>query len=104
MSETNGRGKPLETGGHEPTTGFSRDGDHRTGPEDRGSHGVCARPMVDFPGLKDGDRWGVCAVRWHEARVAEVAPPGGRECTHALARRDRRLEDLKAHDRRHVTP
>jgi len=78
----------------EPLTGFSRNGCCSTGPEDTGSHTVCAvmtpdflafskargndlstpRPEWRFPGLKAGDRWCLCAVRWLEAYEAGVAP------------------------------
>ena len=67
-----------------PLTGFFRDGCCNTSAEDRGSHTVCvlmtaeflafskARgndlstpvPAFEFPGLKPGDRWCLCAARW----------------------------------------
>jgi len=76
-------------------TGFFRDGFCRTDDEDRGRHVVCAqvtkefldfsvsrgndlitpRPEYQFPGLKPGDFWCVCASRWKEAFDAGVAPP-----------------------------
>ena len=75
-------------------TGFYRAGCCNTGPEDVGSHTVCARmtaeflefskshgndlstpaPRVGFPGLKPGDRWCLCAPRWREALMANRAP------------------------------
>ena len=78
-----------------PLTGFYRDGHCRTGPQDHGRHLVCAevtdaflafsrsrgndlstpRPEYEFPGLKDGDRWCLCALRWREAYEAGCAPP-----------------------------
>lgn len=78
-----------------PQTGFHRDGYCRTGPSDLGLHVVCAevtadflafsrdagndlstpRPEYDFPGLRPGDRWCLCAGRWEEARLAGCAPP-----------------------------
>jgi len=78
----------------EPMTGFYRDGCCRTGPGDRGVHTVCAvmtneflafsksrgndlstpRPEWNFPGLKEGDRWCLCAPRWQEAYEAGSAP------------------------------
>ncbi|NEQ48993.1 MAG: DUF2237 domain-containing protein [Leptolyngbya sp. SIO3F4] len=77
-----------------PMTGFYRDGTCNTGPNDMGSHVVCAEvtaeflaytkaqgndlstpmPMYQFPGLKPGDRWCLCASRWKEAHNAGVAP------------------------------
>lgn len=74
-------------------TGFYRDGLCRTGPNDTGRHVVCAKvddkfleytksrgnnlssPGPNFKGLKDGDKWCLCASRWEEARKAGVAPP-----------------------------
>jgi uncharacterized protein (DUF2237 family) len=88
-----------------PLTGFYRDGCCGTGPEDVGSHTVCAvmtedflafsamagndlstpRPEWGFPGLAPGDRWCVCASRWLEAHRAGVAPPLVLGATHARA-------------------
>jgi uncharacterized protein (DUF2237 family) len=31
-------------------------------------------PAYDFPGLKPGDRWCLCIIRWLEAEKAGVAP------------------------------
>jgi hypothetical protein len=76
-------------------TGFTRDGSCRSGPDDLGSHTVCAvvsaeflemqrqlgndlstpRPEYDFPGLRPGDRWCVVAVRWLQSLQAG-APTG----------------------------
>lgn len=98
-------GTALAPCSHDPVTGFYRDGCCNTGPGDVGSHTVCAvmteeflahtksrgndlstpRPEYDFPGLKPGDRWCVCAARWEEAREAEVAPPVVLEATHERA-------------------
>jgi uncharacterized protein len=88
-----------------PLTGFYRDGCCATGPEDFGSHTVCAvmteeflafsrlagndlstpRPEWGFPGLEPGDRWCVCASRWLEAERAGYAPPVVLGATHASA-------------------
>ena len=87
----------------DPMTGFYRDGCCNTGPGDVGTHTVCAimtdefleyskskgndlitpRPELDFPGLKAGDRWCLCAERWTEALEAGVAPKLYLESTHA---------------------
>ena len=76
-------------------TGFYRDGCCSTGPDDLGSHTVCAvvsaeflehqravgndlitpRPEYRFPGLKPGDRWCVCASRWLQSYEAGVITP-----------------------------
>ena len=110
-------GEPLAPCGLDPVTGFYRDGCCNTGPEDLGLHIVCARmtraflefarangndlvtprPDYDFPGLKAGDRWCVCAARWQEALQADVAPPVVLEATHALALEFSSLDDLSAH-------
>ncbi|MGI9168654.1 MAG: DUF2237 family protein [Caulobacteraceae bacterium] len=85
-----------------PVTGFYRNGCCETGPDDVGMHTVCAvmtaeflrfsmnagndlstpRPEFDFPGLRPGDRWCVCAPRWKEALDAGFAPPLVLEATH----------------------
>ena len=121
----NSNGKPpknvlggdLEAGCFEPRTGFYRDGYCRTGPEDGGRHVVCARmtddflrytfsrgndlmtprPEFHFPGLRAGDRWCLCALRWREALEAGKAPPVILEATHERALQYVRLEDLEAH-------
>lgn len=80
-SARNALGEPLKLGSLSPKTGYLRDGHCRTRPDDLGSHVVCAPvtdeflvfsrkrgndlstpvPGSDFPGLKDGDRWCLCA-------------------------------------------
>lgn len=90
---------------YEPLTGFYRDGHCRTGPGDTGTHVVCAimtaeflrftrsrgndlstpLPYFNFPGLKPGDRWCLCASRWREAYRQGVAPPVILEATHQKA-------------------
>jgi uncharacterized protein (DUF2237 family) len=85
--ELNVLGEALEPCGTDPMTGFLRDGCCSTGPEDVGSHTVCAvvtaeflahqqsvgndlitpRPEWQFPGLVPGDRWCVVALRWLQA-------------------------------------
>ncbi len=86
-------GGELETCGVEPLTGFYRDGCCRTGPQDRGSHTICAVvteeflehqrgigndlstpvPQYGFPGLVPGDRWCVTAVNWLRAHADAAA-------------------------------
>ncbi len=92
----------LEPCSFEPLTGFYRDGCCRTGRDDIGMHTVCVQatesflefsrrvgndlstpiPEYDFPGLKPGDRWCLCCLRWKEAFEAGVAPPVYLEGTH----------------------
>jgi uncharacterized protein (DUF2237 family) len=110
-------GEPLETCSVSPMTGFTRSGDSETGPEDLGSHTVCARvtqdfleysrrrgndlmtpvPAFDFPGLKPGDRWCLCAARWQEAFEAGCAPGVALRSTHERALEVCKLADLKRH-------
>lgn len=86
--------EPLDDCGFEPVTGFFRDGCCNTSDEDIGSHTVCVEvtdqflefsrsrgndlstphPEFGFPGLKEGDRWCLCAARWLEAYRFECAP------------------------------
>ena len=115
MSERNVLGGELALHCQSPKTGFYRDGYCRTGEDDTGSHVVAAivtqdfltfthsrgndlqtpRPMYDFPGLKAGDRWCLCALRWREAHEAGVAPLVVLEATHEKALKYISLEILK---------
>lgn len=110
-------GGELEPCGTDPLTGFYRDGCCNTGPEDRGSHTVCAvvsgeflahqqktgndlitpRPEYRFPGLQPGDRWCVVAWRWLQAYEAGVAPPVVLAATHERAVDIVPLEALRRH-------
>jgi uncharacterized protein (DUF2237 family) len=98
-------GGDLEECGTDPVTGFYRDGCCTTGPEDSGSHTVCAvvtgeflqhqreigndlatpRPEMGFAGLRPGDRWCVTASRWLQSYEAGVAAPVVLAATHARA-------------------
>lgn len=109
-------GEPLVPCGLDPVTGFYRDGCCSTGPQDLGSHTVCAEvtqefldfsksrgndlitpmPRYQFPGLKPGDRWCLCADRWLEAFVAGAAPNVVLTSTHQGALRSVDLSDLKS--------
>lgn len=95
-------GRPLAPCSFDPMTGFFRDGCCHTGPEDRGLHVVCVvateeflefsracgndlstpRPEFAFPGLRPGDRWCLCALRWLEALQHGMAPEVVLESTH----------------------
>lgn len=117
MSDRNVLGGELRACSFDPLTGFFRDGCCRTDAQDRGSHVVCARVTADFlafslargndlvtprpdwrfAGLRPGDRWCLCALRWQEALEAGVAPPVCLESTHERALAYVRLEDLQAH-------
>lgn len=98
-----------------PKTGFYRDGSCHTGPQDHGTHVACAiltkefleftktqgndlitaRPEWAFPGLKPGDKWCLCALRWIEANEAGVAPKLDLEATHEKMLKFVPIEQLK---------
>jgi uncharacterized protein len=100
--ERNVLGGPLEPCGTDPMTGFYRDGCCSTGPEDLGSHTICAvvtaeflehqrgigndlstpAPQFRFPGLVPGDRWCVTAVNWARAWQDGAAAPVVLAATH----------------------
>lgn len=95
-------GGTLVTCSDRSRTGFYRDGCCNTGPEDVGLHVVCVQvtaeflafarrqgndlvtpvPAYNFPGLKPGDRWCVCAATWRQAYEAGVAAPVVLAATH----------------------
>lgn len=95
MTERNVLGDELEPCGTDPVTGFFRDGCCSTGPQDLGSHTICAvvtadfldhqrrigndlstpQPQYHFPGLVPGDRWCVTAVNWARAYNDGAAAP-----------------------------
>ena len=100
-----------------PLTGFYRDGCCNTGPGDIGTHTVCSimtdefleysqskgndlitpRPEFDFPGLKAGDAWCLCAMRWEEARQAGCAPRVKLTSTNVKTLEMVEFEHLKEH-------
>jgi hypothetical protein len=110
-------GGELEECGSDPVTGFFRDGCCTSGPEDVGSHTVCAvvtadflahqsevgndlvtpRPEYGFPGLHPGDRWCVVALRWLQAYQAGAAAPVVLASTHERALDVVPLEALREH-------
>lgn len=87
-------GEPLKLCCNEPKTGYFRDGYCRTDDSDYGNHTVCAimtkkflefskskgndltspNEQYAFPGLKPGDKWCLCSLRWKEAFDAGCAP------------------------------
>jgi len=116
-TERNVLGHELQPCGVDPVTGFYRDGCCSTGPEDIGSHTVCAvataeflvhqklvgndlstpRPEWRFPGLKPGDRWCVVAIRWLQAYEDGAAAPVVLASTHERALEVIPLEMLREH-------
>ena len=93
-SALNVLGGRLQACSNRPVTGFFRNGCCNTGPDDLGSHTICAvmtsdflafsketgndlstpRREFGFPGLRPNDRWCLCAPRWQEALEAGSAP------------------------------
>jgi uncharacterized protein (DUF2237 family) len=63
----------------------------------QGNDLITSRLEFDFPGLKEGDCWCLCASRWKQALEAGVAPPVNLLATHYTALEVVSLEDLKAH-------
>ena len=115
--QTNVLGSELQDCSINPLTGFYRDGCCNTGPGDVGTHTVCSimteefleysrskgndlitpRPEFDFPGLKAGDAWCLCAMRWEEARQAGCAPRVKLTSTNIKTLEMVEFEHLKAH-------
>ncbi|TVQ91180.1 MAG: DUF2237 domain-containing protein [Bacteroidetes bacterium] len=107
-------GEPLKSCCTKPLTGYFRDGYCRTDEEDNGRHVVCAivtteflefsksrgndlitpMPGYNFPGLKPGDKWCLCALRWKEAFDAGYAPKVVLEATDEKALDYIAIEDL----------
>ena len=108
-------GGELESCCTDPMTGFFRDGLCRASSQDPGSHTVCIvatdeflaysrsagndlstpMPQYSFPGLKEGDRWCLVAMRWQQALEAGMAPQVVLAATNEACLEFCRLEDLK---------
>jgi uncharacterized protein (DUF2237 family) len=117
VTERNVLGGELEPCGTEPMTGFYRDGCCATGPEDRGSHTICAvvteafldhqrnigndlvtpMPEYAFPGLVPGDRWCVTALNWARAHQDGAAAHVVLASTNAAVLAFVPLEALRQH-------
>lgn len=116
-TQVNVFGEPLSSCSDAPLTGWTRNGCCETDARDQGSHTVCAvmtaeflafsqsrgndlstpHPEFGFPGLKPGDRWCLCAARWHEAWQAGCAPRVHLKATHRRALEIIELPALKSH-------
>ena len=114
-ADRNVLGGELALCGTDPMTGWTREGCCTTGPEDTGSHTVCAvvtaaflaqqqavgndltRAQGSFPGLVPGDRWCVCASRWRQAYEAGAPTPVVLASTHERALQVVPLEWLREH-------
>ena len=108
-------GEPMALCGDDPLTGFFRDGLCNTCDEDVGSHTVCIEvssrfleysrfkgndlstpmPEFGFKGLREGDRWCLCAARWLQAYQDKMAPRVYLVSTHQRALEVVSLEILK---------
>jgi hypothetical protein len=117
VADRNVLGTELEPCGTDPITGFFRDGCCHTGPEDIGSHTICAvvteeflahqsaigndlqtpMPMYGFPGLRPGDRWCVTAANWLRAHLDGAAAYVVLASTHERALDVVPLQALKEH-------
>ena len=94
VKQKNVFGEDIESCCESPITGFFRDGFCHTDERDEGIHTVCVsmtnnflefskargndlstpRPEFNFPGVKEGDSWCLCAERWAEAYESNMAP------------------------------
>jgi uncharacterized protein len=110
-------GTALVPCSYDPLTGFYRDGCCNSGDDDSGAHVVCIRataeflafslaqgndlstprPQFRFRGLRPGDRWCLCALRWKQACEAGVAPQVILESTHERALDHVTLVQLREH-------
>ena len=117
MTARNVLGGPLQECGTDPLTGFHRDGCCTSGPEDVGSHTICAvvtaeflehqrsigndlsspMPIYRFPGLVPGDRWCVTAANWLRAHQDGAAAYVVLASTHERALEMVPLEALREH-------
>ena len=117
-TQKNVLGTELTLASKNPLTGYFRTGFCETDTSDRGVHVVAAvvtdaflkyslskgndlispYPASGFPGLKAGDVWCLCAMRWKEALKAGVAPPVILEATNLKALEFVTLKELKEHE------
>jgi uncharacterized protein len=117
MKQLNVLGTELTLASIDPMTGYYRTGYCNRDENDKGLHVVAAvvddaflqysksrgndlmsaYPPSGFPGLKPGDTWCLCVLRWKEALAAGVAPPVILEATNIKALEYVTLEELKTH-------
>jgi len=94
MENKNIFGQPLISCSTNPLTGYFRDGCCNTDNTDMGAHTVCIVatdeflefsklvgndlstpiPQYAFPGVKSGEKWCLCALRFKEAHENNAAP------------------------------
>ena len=117
QTQINVLGSELQSCSLDPLTGYYRTGCCENHGDDPGLHVVCVvmtdeflefskaagndlstpMPQHGFSGLRDGDQWCLCAMRWQEALEAGVAPKVRLEATHVSALEYSSLADLRAH-------
>ena len=117
MENKNVFGDPLMICSENPLTGYFRDGCCNTDDTDLGLHTVCIiatadflifsaergndlstpRPEFNFPGVKAGERWCLCALRWKEAFQNNCAPLVVLEATNEKTLEVATLDDLIEH-------
>ena len=110
-------GEKLITCSINPMTGFFRNGCCDTDDSDLGMHTVCviisdefllfskskgndlstSVPEFGFKGLKGGDKWCLCALRWKEALMNNIAPKVILEATNEKTLDVIKIEDLLKH-------
>lgn len=110
-------GEPIAVCSEDPLTGFYRNGCCDSGPDDGGRHMVCAvmtdeflgfskamgndlstpMPQYNFQGLKAGDHWCLCALRWKEAFDAGMAPKVVLEATNEKVLHYITMQELLTH-------
>lgn len=113
-------GEELKTCCYDPMTGYFRDGSCKTDYTDRGTHTVCAiitdkflqytlakgNDLISanayFPGLKVGDKWCLCAMRWQEAVADGAAPPLDLEATNIKTLEHVKYDELIKYDKEKV--
>ncbi|KAA8612957.1 DUF2237 family protein [Salipiger aestuarii] len=109
--------QPLQPCSTDPLTGYFRDGACNTCAQDSGSHTVCAvmtaeflaysayvgndlstpRREFRFAGLKPGDSWCLCAIRFLQAHDEGCAPKVSLRATHLRTLDVVPLEVLRQH-------
>tara|TARA_B100001093_G_scaffold428026_1_gene422645 strand:+ start:149 stop:529 length:381 start_codon:yes stop_codon:yes gene_type:complete len=110
-------GEKLITCSNNPMTGFFRNGCCDTDDSDLGMHTVCvilnnefllfsksrgndlstSVPEFGFKGLKAGDKWCLCALRWKEALIHNMAPKVILEATNEKTLDVIKIQDLLNH-------
>ena len=115
-------GEPLITCSTKPLTGYFRNGCCDTDNTDTGMHTVCIivnqdflsfskavgndlstpMPQYGFNGLKDGEKWCLCALRWKEALINKMAPKVILEATNEETLKIVNIEDLIMHSHKQL--